>query len=52
MAQEERNSTDWSSLWKKEDWLAVWLGFLIALLVASGILAYLPWAFPKSWLPW
>ncbi|MBM3127376.1 MAG: putative sulfate exporter family transporter [Chloroflexi bacterium] len=28
---------DWSSLWKKEDWLAVWLGFLIMALVVFGI---------------
>ncbi len=31
--------TDWSSLWKKEDWLAVWIGFLILL---SGIAQWLP----------
>lgn len=30
---------DWSSLWKKEDWLAVWLGFLIMALVVFGIWA-------------
>jgi uncharacterized integral membrane protein (TIGR00698 family) len=29
---------DWSSLWKKEDWLAVWLAFLIMFGVIAGIL--------------
>lgn len=31
--------TDWSSLWKKEDWWAVWIGFIILLL---GIARWLP----------
>ncbi len=31
--------TDWSSLWKKEDWWAVWIGFFILLL---GIARWLP----------
>jgi uncharacterized membrane protein YadS len=31
--------TDWSSLWKKEDWWAVWVGALILLL---GIARWLP----------
>ncbi len=31
--------TDWSSLWKKEDWWAVWVGFSILLL---GTLKWLP----------
>ena len=34
---------DWSSLWKKEDWWAVWIGFIILLL---GIAKWLP-ALPK-----
>ncbi len=34
---------DWSSLWKKEDWWAVWIGFIILLL---GIARWLP-ALPK-----
>ena len=25
----EKQGIDWSSLWKKEEWLAVWIGFLI-----------------------
>ncbi len=31
--------TDWSSLWKKEDWWAVWIGFFVLLL---GIASWLP----------
>lgn len=28
----------WSDLWKKEDWLAVWIGFIIIALGAAGVL--------------
>jgi uncharacterized integral membrane protein (TIGR00698 family) len=34
--------TDWSSLWKKEDWWAVWLGFITLALAATGVIAWLP----------
>lgn len=39
---------DWSSLWKKEDWWAVWIGFVILLL---GVAHWLP-STPKfgKWL--
>jgi hypothetical protein len=30
---------EWSQLWKKEDWWAIWLGFL---LIVVGILIFLP----------
>ena len=30
---------EWSELWKKEDWWAVWLGFFILLL---GVIIYFP----------
>ncbi|AFA39016.1 hypothetical protein Pogu_0989 [Pyrobaculum oguniense TE7] len=30
MAQQQK--IDWSSLWKKEDWWALWLGFFVFLL--------------------
>ena len=33
---------DWSSLWKKEDWWAVWLGFVILALVATKALVWIP----------
>ncbi len=28
---------DWSSLWKKDEWLAVWIGFLIIVLSLAGL---------------
>lgn len=33
---------DWSSLWSKEDWWAVWLGFLILSLASTGTVSSLP----------
>jgi uncharacterized integral membrane protein (TIGR00698 family) len=38
----ETRLVDWSSLWRKEDWLAVWLGFAILLSVAGGVVSWLP----------
>ena len=34
--------TDWSSLWKKDEWLAVWLGFLIIVLIVAGLTVKIP----------
>ncbi len=28
---------DWSSLWKKDEWLAVWIGFLIIVFSLAGL---------------
>jgi len=33
---------DWSSLWKKEDWWAVWLGFFILALASTRVITWLP----------
>lgn len=33
----EKQGIDWSSLWKKEEWLAVWIGFLIIFLMLVGL---------------
>lgn len=33
---------DWSPLWRKEDWLAVWVGFLILGLAATRSVTWLP----------
>jgi uncharacterized membrane protein YadS len=33
---------EWSSLWKREDWWAVWLGFVILALVATKTLGWIP----------
>jgi len=37
-----RAGIDWSSLWKKEDWWAVWVGFAILIIGVVGILPRLP----------
>jgi uncharacterized integral membrane protein (TIGR00698 family) len=34
--------TDWSSLWKKDEWLAVWLGFLIIIFIVAGLTVKIP----------
>jgi uncharacterized integral membrane protein (TIGR00698 family) len=33
----QKQGIDWSSLWKKDEWLAVWLGFLIIFLLIAGL---------------
>ncbi|MBA4418246.1 MAG: putative sulfate exporter family transporter [Syntrophus sp. (in: bacteria)] len=33
----EKQGIDWSSLWKKDDWMAVWIGFLIIILTLIGL---------------
>ncbi len=30
---------EWSEMWKKEDWWAIWLGFFILI---AGMLVYFP----------
>jgi len=40
--EKETKKIDWSSLWKKEDWWAVWVGLLILLLGIPGWLPSLP----------
>jgi uncharacterized integral membrane protein (TIGR00698 family) len=37
-----RNGIDWSSLWKKDDWLGVWIGFLIIIVILAGLKFTLP----------
>lgn len=32
---EEKKGYDWSTLWKTEDWVAVWLGFIIIVLILA-----------------
>ncbi|MDW8003118.1 MAG: hypothetical protein RMJ39_10765 [Deltaproteobacteria bacterium] len=32
----EKRGIDWSSLWKKDDWVSVWIGFLILVIFISG----------------
>ncbi len=33
---------DWSSLWKKDEWLAVWIGFLIIVILLGGVSLKMP----------
>jgi len=37
-----KGAIDWSSLYKKEDWWAVWLGFAVLTLASSRIITWLP----------
>jgi uncharacterized integral membrane protein (TIGR00698 family) len=39
---DEKPPSPWSSLWRKEDWWAVWLGFLVLVLAATRTVAWLP----------
>lgn len=39
---EKKQGIDWSSLWKKEDWWAVWMGGFILLISAMGLLTVSP----------
>lgn len=32
----------WKELWKTEDWLAVWVGFIIIILILSGLSLKMP----------
>jgi len=38
----EKQGIDWSSLWKKEDWWGVWIGFLIIALILAGLIVKPP----------
>ncbi|MBR9979658.1 MAG: hypothetical protein KFF50_01390 [Desulfatitalea sp.] len=35
----DKQGWEWSHLWKKEDWLAIWLGFIILIV---GLIVFLP----------
>ncbi len=34
---EEKKGLDWSVLWKTDDWMAVWIGFLIIIITLVGL---------------
>ena len=38
----ESEAIDWSSLVRKEDWLVVWMGFIIMLLAVAGLITSVP----------
>jgi uncharacterized integral membrane protein (TIGR00698 family) len=33
---EKKQGMDWSTLWKKDDWVSVWIGFLILIIFMAG----------------
>jgi uncharacterized integral membrane protein (TIGR00698 family) len=39
---EKKQGIDWSSLWRKEDWWACWIGWLILLMAIAGMLPKAP----------
>src|ERR1035437_2794525 len=39
---EKKKENNWSSLWKTEDWVSVWAGFLIIILILFGVTVKLP----------
>ncbi len=38
----QKNGIDWSSLWKKDDWMSVWIGFLILIVFIAGVKFKMP----------
>jgi len=38
----KNQSIDWSTLWKKDDWMSVWIGFLILIIFMAGAAFRLP----------
>lgn len=38
----KKQGIDWSTLWKKDDWMAVWIGFLILIIFMAGATFKLP----------
>jgi uncharacterized integral membrane protein (TIGR00698 family) len=39
---DKKQGIDWTTLWKKEDWVAVWIGFLILIIFMAGATFKLP----------
>ena len=39
---EKKAGIDWSTLWKKDDWMSVWIGFLILIIFLAGASFRLP----------
>lgn len=40
--EEKKQGIDWSTLWKKDDWMSVWIGFLILIIFLAGATLKLP----------
>jgi len=39
---EEKKAIDWTTLWKKDDWMSVWIGFIILIIFMAGATFKLP----------
>ena len=39
---EAKQGINWTTLWKKDDWMSVWIGFLILILFMAGVALKLP----------
>jgi len=39
---EEKKTIDWTTLWKKDDWMSVWIGFIILIIFLAGATFKLP----------
>lgn len=39
---EKKQGIDWTTLWKKDDWMSVWIGFLILIIFMAGAVFKLP----------
>ena len=39
---EKKQGIDWTTLWKKDDWMSVWIGFLILIIFVAGATFKLP----------
>ncbi len=39
---EKKEKIDWTTLWKKDDWMSVWIGFLILIIFIAGATFKLP----------
>ena len=42
LASSKKRGIDWSTLIRKEDWLVVWIGFSILLIVTLGLVTEVP----------
>jgi uncharacterized integral membrane protein (TIGR00698 family) len=40
--EEKKKGIDWTTLWKKDDWMSVWIGFLILIIFMTGATIKLP----------
>jgi uncharacterized integral membrane protein (TIGR00698 family) len=38
----EKQGIDWTTLWKKDDWMSVWIGFIILIVFIAGVTYKLP----------